>query len=104
MKKSTYFLTSLASATGVLAYVAAIALLMSNGQNIFSQQSNSFLMPMLMLLLFIISAAITGLLVLGKPIHLYMGGLKKEAIILLFSTLGWLVLFLILVVAALAIF
>jgi hypothetical protein len=48
-----------------------------------------------MLLLFIISASVTGLLVLGKPIHLYLSGLKKEAFVLLFATTGWLVLFLV---------
>ena len=64
---------------------------MFNGQEIFGEVSN-FLMPLFLLLLFVISAAITGLLVLGKPVHLYLSGLKKEAFILLFATLAWLVI------------
>ena len=100
MKKSEYFLKSLVNAAGVLVYVSAIAWMLFNGEMIFGKASN-FLMPLLLLLLFIVSASITGLLVLGKPIHLYLSGLKKEAFILLFATLGWLVVFLIAVVVVL---
>jgi len=39
------------------------------------------------LLLFVCSAAITGFLVLGKPIMLYIDGKKKEAIRLLSYTI-----------------
>jgi len=46
-----------------------------------------------MLLLFVISASVTGLLVLGKPIHLYLSGLKKESLTMLFANMGWLVVF-----------
>lgn len=88
MKKSQYLLISLASAAGVFIYVAAVAWIGFNGEAIFGKQEAGPLMPMFVLLLFVLSAAITGLLVLGKPIHLYLSGLKKEAAILLFCTLG----------------
>ena len=100
MKKSDYFLKSLVNAAGVVLYTSAVALLMFHGKQIFDRPDN-FLMPLFMLLLLIISASITGLLVLGKPIHLYMNGLKKEAFILLFATLAWLIFFAILIVSIL---
>jgi len=98
MKKSDFFLKSLVSAAGVLLYTSAVAWLMFNGPRFSSGKPPvNFLIPLLMLLLFVISASITGLLVLGRPIHLYMNGLKKEAFTLLFSTLGWLILFAIII-------
>lgn len=100
MKNSEYFLKSFINALGVLIYTSAVAWLLFNNQTIFGQTS-SFLMPLFVLLLLIISACLTGLLVLGKPVHLYLNGLKKAALVLLFSTLAWLVLFALAVVAIL---
>ena len=100
MKKSDYFLKSLVNAAGVVLYTSAVAWLVFNGQKIFGRPAN-FLMPLFMLLLLIISASITGLLVLGKPIHLYLTGFKKEAFTLLFATLAWLVFFAVLTVSIL---
>ncbi|OGZ03865.1 MAG: hypothetical protein A2430_00930 [Candidatus Liptonbacteria bacterium RIFOXYC1_FULL_36_8] len=100
MKKSEYILKSFINALGVFVYTSAVSLLLFNGQIIFGKES-SFLMPLFLLLLFIISASITGLLVLGKPIHLYLSNLKKEAFLFLFSTLAWLVFFIVIIVAVL---
>lgn len=100
MKKSDYFMKSLVNAGGVFVYVFLVAWLGFNSQRIFGMPNN-FLTPLFVLLLFVISASVTGLLVLGKPIHLYLNGLKKEAFMLLFATLGWLIVFLIIVVAVL---
>ncbi|MDO8510349.1 MAG: hypothetical protein Q7S15_01865 [bacterium] len=87
---------SLASALAVFAYVLLIVLFLSNAGDRFGE-SEELLIPVFMLLLFIISATITGLLVLAKPIHLYITGFKRDAFILLFGTLGWLMLLLIVV-------
>ncbi len=100
MKKSEYLLKSLINALGVLVYVSIVAWLLFNGEHIFDDKP-SFLIPVFMLLLFIISASITGLLVLGKPVHLYLSGLKKEAFTLLFTTLAWLILFIVIVITVL---
>lgn len=96
MKNTDYIIKSLISAFGTLVYVSAVAWLMINTKSIFGKvpEPNLFI-PIFMLLLFIISATVTGLLVLGKPISLYLGGSKKEAIVLLSATLGWLVIFLV---------
>ncbi len=100
MSKATYLIKSFINAAGVFIYITAIAWFLFNGKNFFGNDNN-WLVPVFMLLLFVISAAITGLLVLGKPAHLYFTGMKKEAVILLFATLAWLVVFLVLVMAIL---
>ena len=100
MKKSDYFIKGFICATGVLIYVSAVAWLGFNNQIIFGKPTD-FLTPLFILLLFVISASVTGLLVLGKPIHLYLNGFKKEAFVILFATLAWLIFFLVAIVAVL---
>jgi len=92
MKKSDYIWKSFVNAVGVFIYTAGVAWLLFNGKNVFDSPP-TFLIPLFMLLLFMVSASVTGLLVLGKPIHLYLSGLKKEAFALLLATLAWLILF-----------
>ena len=102
MKRSDYILKSLTNALGTLLYISLIALLGFYSQSF--DNAPTFLAPMFVLLLFVISACVTGLLVLGKPINLYLNGLKKEAFIFLFATLGWLVVFLAIVVILLLVY
>lgn len=78
---------------GTLAYVGAVSWFIANGDRIFGKMSG-YLAPVAFLLLFVISAAITGILVLGKPAILFYEGNKKEAIRLLLLTLSWLVFYL----------
>ena len=101
MKTQSIFLKSFLSALGVLLYVSGVALMGFNSQYIFGKDDN-FLMPVFALLLFIVSACVTSLLVLGKPVYLYLEGHKKEAFTLFFSTLGWLVSFLVTLIIILA--
>lgn len=77
-------------ALGVVAYVAGIAALLSHGEQIFGKLNN-FIGPMVFLLLFVISALITGGLVLGRPVYLYFDNKKREGIELFFWTAGWLI-------------
>ncbi len=88
------------SAAGVFIYVSVIALFMFNAEDIFGEE-DTFIIPVFMLLLFVVSASITGLLVLGKPVLLYLDGHKKDALMLFFATLSWLISFLIVIVATL---
>lgn len=53
-------------------------------------RENAYIAPIAMLLLFVFSAALTGYLIVGKPVRLYIDGKKKEAINLLVSTLCFL--------------
>lgn len=90
MKTKTLF-QSLGHAAAVLAYVAGVAWVLSHGEAIFGpEEPKNFLIPVGMLLLFVFSAATTGALVLGRPIVLYLGGQKSEAIRFFVYTLAWL--------------
>ena len=94
MKNSKLVLYALSSSIGTVLYVSGVAWFMSNIESIFgkSGKPDDFRAPLAMLLLFVFSAAVTASLVLGKPILLYLDNFKKEAIKLLFYTLGFLFL------------
>lgn len=100
VKKSEYILKGLINALGVFIYVFMVAWMLFNANDIFGKPPGLFI-PVFFLLLLIVSATITGLLVLGKPASLYFSGFKKESVVLLFLTLGWLVVFLVSVVIVL---
>ncbi|TSC89565.1 MAG: Uncharacterized protein G01um10143_55 [Parcubacteria group bacterium Gr01-1014_3] len=100
MNLKKYVLRGLLDAVGVVAYVSGLAWLMFNAKTIFdNKEPDTFLAPTLFLLAFVISASITGFLVLGKPLQLYLAGLKKEALAMLFITIGGLAMFLVLIAA-----
>lgn len=80
---------SFLNALGTGAYVATLVALVFNGEKMFGT-INNILAPIAFLLTFIVSATVTGGLVLGKPILMYIDGQKKEAIQLLLYTIGWL--------------
>lgn len=90
MKDRKIVTHSLISALGVAFYTAGVAWFIINAGSIFGTVGNTFLAPMLFLLLLIVSATITGLLVLGEPAYLYLNGHKKTAV----KTLGFTILFL----------
>lgn len=100
MKNTDYILKSSAYAFGVLVYTSAVAWMLFNGEDFFGKAS-TFLMPLFLLLLLIMSASITGLLVFGKPILLYLDNRKKEAFAFLSATLAWLAFFALAVVVVL---
>ncbi len=60
--------------------------------------ADTVLVPIVMLLLLVFSAALTGLLLFGKPVLWYFAGKKKEALSLLAATL---LIFLIITLGAL---
>ncbi len=99
MKTGDYIKRSFLNALGTFVYIGLITLLMFAGP--FPQKDPTFVMPIFVLTLFVVSASITGFLVLGKPLQLFLAGDKRSAIILFFSTLAWLVLFLLIVVVVL---
>ncbi|HRY60370.1 MAG TPA: hypothetical protein P5096_03245 [Patescibacteria group bacterium] len=88
MKKMSLYLQGLINAVLAAAYVSLIALIMSHGENIFGKE-DGFLVPFIMLLIFVLSAAVMGILVFAKPIMLYIDGQKKDAVKLLGYTVGW---------------
>ena len=50
-------------------------------------RANFILIPISLLMLFVCSAAITGYLIFGKPVQMYIDGKKKEALSLISHTL-----------------
>lgn len=85
-------LAAFINALGVSAYVAVVVTIMQNGERIFGKMNN-MLGPVTLLLLFVVSAAITGALVLGKPVLYYLENKKADAVKLFLYTVGWLFVF-----------
>lgn len=92
MKLKNIILQSLLCALGVVLYVFLLVRFVMSGEKNFSIAPD-YIAGLLVLTSFIVSAAITGSLVLAKPIILFIEKKRKEAFIFFFSTLAWLVLF-----------
>jgi len=86
MEKSTLVKRGVTNAFGVFVYVFLLATFFSRASSWFGEADKNIVTPVAALMLFIFSALVTGGLVLGKPIMLYLDGQKKEAIKLLFFT------------------
>ena len=87
-------------ALGTVVYVTGVAWFMTNAEKGFNNEKTIW-MPIAMLLLLVVSAGVTGSLVVGRPVMLYIDGKKKEAIKQLALTLGWLFIILVLVLSGL---
>lgn len=82
---------ALLDALGTFVYVVLVASLMSYLQANYQDMNDIVLItPIAMLMLFVFSAALTGFLVFGRPILMYLDGKKKDALSLLFWTLVFL--------------
>ena len=84
-------------------YVIAVASFLFYAPKIFGEhEPKTVLVPIVMLLLFVFSAAVTGSLVFGRSVLWYLDGKKKEGL----QLLGWTfaILFYITAVAAVALF
>lgn len=93
---------SLLMALSTAIYVAGVAWVMSNAEKIFGSMKTIW-GPIAFLLLFVVSAGVTGGLVLGQPVMLYADGKKKEAVKQFALTLAWLLAILVLVFVGLMI-
>jgi hypothetical protein len=83
-------------------YIVVISLLIHFLGNNLPEPENSIVPLIAMLLLFVFSAALTGFLVLGRPIIWYIDGKRKQAVSLLLYTLA--LLFIIIVIAFIILF
>lgn len=79
--------TAVVNALATALYVIAVACFMYFASNMKLGRNNTVLVPITLLLLFVFSAALTGFLLFGKPILMYLDGKKKEAMSLLSYTL-----------------
>lgn len=92
---------ALLHALGTAIYVSLVALFMQNGERIFGKmEKDSLFGPVAILLIFVLSAAVTGSLVLGRPILMYLDNRKAEALKMFFYTLGWLFIILAVIIGA----
>lgn len=103
MRNSKLILYSFLHSLGVVAYVILVVIIMNNGGQLFGGM-NDIWGPIAFLLLFVISAAITGLLVFGRPVYLFLNGYKNEAIKLTIYTIAFLFLETVIVFFCLALF
>lgn len=81
-------------ALGEVAYVALVGSVMNNAEHIFGNRPGVIAF-VAFLLLFVLSATVSGALILGRPILLYLDGKKREAVELFGVTALWLLIFLI---------
>lgn len=80
------------------AYIVGIAAFFNLGVEKMFKSVPEFFAPIIMLSLFVLSAAIMAILIFGKPVLLYLDNQKKDAVKMLFYTLGCLADFLILTI------
>ncbi len=91
MKPNQITIRSFLISLGVVAYVSLVALVMSHGNQWFGTQ-DTWVTPIAVLLLFTVSAAIVGGLVVGIPAYWFFNGKKTEAIRLVCTNIGLLVI------------
>lgn len=82
--------TAATNVMGATIYVVAVASFLFYAPKFFNQQGkpDTVLAPIVMLMLFVFSAAVTSSLVFGRPILWYLDGRKKESLLLLRYTLA----------------
>ena len=73
---------------GTAAYIVFVVSLIFFFGSRFPEDGKTVFAPIAMLMLFVFSAAFTSALVFGRPVIWYLDGKKKEALSLLFYTLG----------------
>jgi uncharacterized membrane protein len=86
---------------GAGVYIVLVGLFMHYAESIFGKNDN-VIGIVAVLILFSLSALVVGGLLIGKPIMLYVDGKKKEAVMFLVSTAGWLLLFFLITLLVLA--
>jgi membrane-bound acyltransferase YfiQ involved in biofilm formation len=78
MKNHTLKLAGI-NALGTAMYIALVSCMLFYAPQIFNKNSeDTVFIPIAMLLLFVVSASITSLLVLGRPMIWYLEGKKKK--------------------------
>jgi len=84
--------TALTNAVATAIYIAVVASFLFYSGQARMGQTPTVLVPIMILTLFVFSAALTGFLVFGTPLMWYLDGKKKDAISLLGYTLVTLLL------------
>lgn len=99
--KNPIIKTAFANTLLTVLYITLVASILRNAERLFGQVPEpNVLIPILMLSLFVFSAAITGFLVFGRPMMWYLDGRKEDSLSLLAYTL--VIFFVIIVILLLA--
>jgi hypothetical protein len=101
MNNSKLLYHSFLFSVGVIVYIVLVASIMQNAEELFGKMQNIW-GPIAFLMLFVVSAAICGLLVFGRPVYLFLNGQKRESVKLALYTIGFLFIETVIVLAALA--
>lgn len=83
-------------ASGLVGYIVLISTFLNNIPKIFNNGSWEIMAPIMMLLLFVISAVISALLVLGRAGVLFWEKKYSDAFTLVAWTIGWGILYFVL--------
>jgi hypothetical protein len=94
--KSSNFKVAFLQAVGLAAYISILVSIM-NATHDFNIESHvgPLLAGILMLTLFVFSALVSGLIILGRPVFLFANGKKRDAVTIVIMSAGWLLVFLI---------
>jgi hypothetical protein len=84
-------------------YVVSIGTFMFYVPRMFAEDKDTVFIPIAILMMFVWSASVCCALLFGRPILWYMDGRKKEAVSLIFATLGIFFVITVLAVVMLAI-
>lgn len=80
--------TPLRNALFAAAYIVLIVSVISSFERFMGQTEDTIMAPMVMLSLFVLSAAIMGYLFVYEPLRLYLDGRKEEALPFFGKTVG----------------
>ena len=80
MNTSSLVKRAAVSALGVYAYILALVTVVINAEKLFGPVEPGWLGPTLFMTVFVLSASVTGSIVLLKPVTLYADGNKKDAL------------------------
>jgi hypothetical protein len=103
MKAKNIILKGLYQSLGLAAYCILIAFIMNNLSKLFTSNpgvTNNLLQGFMFLIIFLVSALITGSIALAYPISLGFRKNIKEAAFIVLSTVLWSILFLIVALVA----
>src|SRR3989344_332883 len=82
-------------ALGAALYIVVIVFILQTLSVVLKPQNGTFLIPMTMLSLFVLSAAIMGFFFLSEPLTLLVGNRKREAIVYFGKIVGFFACFLV---------
>jgi hypothetical protein len=76
-------------ASGAALYIVIIVFVMQTVSMLLKSQDGTFVIPMTVLSMFVLSAAVMGFLFLSEPVSLLVENKKREAVVFFGKTVGF---------------